>query len=278
MLTLQEFHERCIYPAVRIKTQKAGGSGTVIFSKENKSGEYDTFILTNHHVIDDAITTKEDWDSLLKRKMKKEFLEYVSIELFDYVNVSTVNSANTHRGEIIAYDQYHDLGVLKLISPKKSPFVAQLIKKETIKDIYIDTPIACIGCSLLHDPVVSHGKVTYLQEVIDNRMYLMSSANSIFGNSGGSLYLEDTGELIGVPSRITAIQLGYGVDILTWMSFSCHPKRLYEFFEEQELKFLYDSSDTYEEALKRREKKKKSVLADILRAATEGEPDKNDEK
>jgi len=263
------FHASCIYPAVRVRTQKAGGSGTILYSQPGKGGDYDTFILTNHHVVDDAITTKEDWDSLLKRKIKKEFLELVSVELFDYVNLSTINSANTHRAEIVAYDQYHDLAVLKLQSPKRAPFTAKLIPKAMIDELRLDLPVVAVGCSLLHDPVISRGKITYLQEIIDNKKYLMTSANSIFGNSGGSMYLAETAEFIGVPSRVTTIQLGYGYDVLTWMSFCCHPVRLYEFFEEQELNFLFDLSDTYEDSLKRRERRKKAAMAEMFQAADE---------
>ena len=66
--------------------------------------------------------------------------------------------------------------------------------------------------------------------------------------------------MIGVPSRITGIQVGFGVDIITWMGFSAHPERLYEFMEDQELKFLYDSEDNYYKSMDRRKNKKKEAL------------------
>ena len=39
--------------------------------------------------------------------------------------------------------------------------------------------------------------------------------------------------------------MGFGIDVMTWMGFGTHPSRLYEFFEHQELQFIYDSSDYY---------------------------------
>ena len=88
----------------------------------------------------------------------------------------------------------------------------------------------------------------------------MTNCNSIFGNSGGALFLKETGQLIGVPSRITAIQLGFSVDVMTWMGFAAHSERLYEFLKEQELLFLFDGEDTFKDAMERRKNKEKESL------------------
>jgi len=44
------------------------------------------------------------------------------------------------------------------------------------------------------------------------------------------------------------------------MGFSIAPSEIYKFIDEQELKFLYTSSDTFEAAMKRREKKQRESL------------------
>jgi hypothetical protein len=55
----------------------------------------------------------------------------------------------------------------------------------------------------------------------------------------------------------------------TWLAFSAHPERLYEFIDEQEMKFLYDNSDTFTKALERRGQKEKDAIlalkAEIVR-------------
>lgn len=278
MLTLQEQHERILYPVVRIRTDKAGGSGTVIYSKPNplKPEEYQTFILTCAHVIDDAITTKKDWDSLLKKKIEKEFLEQVSVELFEYVYLSTVDSSNSHRADIVAYDKHHDIAILKLDSPTQTRYVAQIIPREEIPSVKYFVPTWTSGCSLLHDPFANPGYVTSLKETFHNKLYWMGNGNSIFGNSGGAVFLTEQGWQIGLSALITGIPsdpfgMGIAIDWMTWMGFFIAPQRIYEFFDEQELKFLYDSSDTYEKALKRREKKAKEARLAMLRASDEGE-------
>jgi S1-C subfamily serine protease len=268
VLDISQKHEKILYPIVRVRTEKAGGSGTIIYSqlgREEKSNQrYQTFVLTNSHVIEGAISTKEEWDSLIKKKVEKEILEKVIVETFDYVDLSKVVSSNSHKADIVAYDKSHDLAILMLDSPKELPNVAPIIPQKDIEELKLFTKVYACGCSLLHDPFANPGEITYLKEIIENKEYIMSNNNSIFGNSGGALFRED-GVLIGVTSRITGVQIGYGHDIMTWMGFSCHPCRIYQFLKEQELRFIYDEKDSYEKATKRRKKKQKEHLLAYLR-------------
>jgi hypothetical protein len=265
MSSVRKKHEKFLYPVVRVYTNKAAGSGTVVWSKCDATGddEFQTFILTNHHVIADCITTKEDWDSLLKKKIEKEYLEIPRVEIFDYVHDSTVVSSNSHRAKIIAYDVNHDLAVLKLESPKCVEYIAELIPRDEIKNLRLFTDVVVSGCSMAHEPFCTFGHITFLKELIEQKNYIMYSAASYFGNSGGALFHEDKGWLMGVPSRLTGIQLGFGMDMVTHMGFGAHPERIYEFFEEQELRFFFDPKDTFEEAMKRRESKKRDALLEL---------------
>ena len=100
--------------------------------------------------------------------------------------------------------------------------------------------------------------------MIDQKAYIMQNAPSIFGNSGGGLFHGVTGNLLGLTSRITVTQLGFGMDVQSWMGFSTHPDRLYEFFDHQELQFLYDDNDDYHEAMDRRANRRKDALRSIM--------------
>jgi S1-C subfamily serine protease len=278
MLNLEELHSRIVYPVVRVRGPKGGGSGTLIYSKADPGKEeYINIVMTACHVIEDAIQTKKEWDSLLKKTIEKEFLEKVGVEIFDYVFLSTVNSSNSYKADIMAYDKHHDIALLKLESPKKAEYVAQLLPKDKIKDLKLFREVYASGASLLHDPIFTKGQVTYFNEMIENEPYLMASALSIFGNSGGAVFLSDTGEQIGISARITSIQLGFGVDIIPWMGFAVPIERIYKFLDDQELKFLYDPSDTYEASMKRREKKQKRAKLEILKEVEEEEKKNNSE-
>jgi len=255
-------HELFLYPAVRIFADKAAGSGTVIYCKEDPDnpGEFITLCLTNEHVIDDLLTVRKDWDSLLKKNIDKEFLKRGHVEIFSYIRQSIVDSSNRYNMDVVCYDKHQDLAIIKIDSPKQFSNVATLIPREEIKNLYLFQEVVVSGCSLAHEPFCNFGQITFLNEIIDERRYIMSNCNSIFGNSGGALYLVDKGWLIGVPSRITGIQLGFGFDVTSWMGFSVYPERFYEFFDQQEMRFLYDPSDSYKAAMKRREEKEKQAL------------------
>lgn len=280
MLSVKEQHDRILYPVVRVRTTKAGGSGTVIYSKPNPDNqeEYQSFILTCAHVVADAISVKKDWDSQFKKKIDKEFKEQVGVEIFDYVYMSKVNSSNSYRADIVAYDKYHDVAILKLDSPKQVENIATLIPKNKIPEVKLFTSIWTSGCSLGHEPFANPGYITYLSEIIDNRLYWMQNGASIFGNSGGAIFLAETGEQVGITAMISAIELGFGVNIIAWMGFSVAPQRIYEFIDEQELKFLYDPKDTYKKALARREAKEKTAKMMRVTEQEETEEGEKDEE
>jgi S1-C subfamily serine protease len=266
MTERERLHYEVLYPVVRIRTEKAGGSGTIIASLPDSQheGEYLNFVLTNHHVVDDAIKTRDDWDSLLKRNIRKEFLSPVTVEMFDYVHLSKVDSSDSYRAEIVAYDKHHDIALLRVDSPRKVEHVARLYPKGKERDIKLFTPVWTVGASLLHEPFANPGYITYLSEIIDDQLYWMSNANSIFGNSGGAVFLAETREFIGIPARITGLQLGFGFDVVTWMGFFVPISRIYQFLEEQELQFLYDPQDDYYKAMERRKERQKAVLLEML--------------
>ncbi|MAH43987.1 hypothetical protein CL614_09790 [archaeon] len=255
----QELHEKVLYPVTRVKAGKAGGSGVLVYSKPDpkNSGQFINIILTCQHVIDGAISVKDEWDSLLKREIKKDIMEEVSVEIFDY-DGSKIASANSSQAEIIAYDKQHDLAAVKLNNTRPQDHIAKIYPKEDIENMKLFDEVWTSGCSLLHDPFSNKGELTYLREMIDQKSYIMYNAPSIFGNSGGGVF-HGNGGLLGLCSRITNIQLGFGIDVMTWMGFGTHPSRLYEFFEHQELQFIYDGSDYYDAKERRKERQRKSL-------------------
>ena len=264
-MEIKEIHENILYPVTRVRAADAGGSGVVIYSEPDpeNEGQYVNIVLTCEHVVAKNIVVKDEWDAVLKREVKHDVTSDCTIELFDYDN-SKVISANSIRGEIIAYDKSHDLAAVKLNNTRKIDHVATIIPKIEIANLQIAAPVWVSGCSLLHDPFPNPGTLTYLREMIDQKAYIMQNAPSIFGNSGGGLFHGVTGNLLGLTSRITVTQLGFGFDVQSWMGFTTHPDRLYEFFEHQELQFIYDPKDSYHAAMKRRGDRRKEALRSIM--------------
>ena len=265
MLSVDEIHEQILYPVVRVRSGNAGGSGVVIYSEEDpqNEGRYINIALTCQHVVDSAIKIRDEFDPVLKQQRKTDYFEEVAIEIFDY-DGSNLISSNSTQADIIAYDKHHDLAAVRLRNFKPVEHVAKVIPQSEINTLRIADEVITCGCSLLHDPFPNNGTLTYLREVIEQKTYLMANAPSIFGNSGGGLFHGNTGQLLGLTSRVTVTQMGFGMDVQTWMNFSTHPERLYEFFEHQELQFLYNDKDNYYDAMKRRELKRKEAIRSIL--------------
>ncbi|MFH1547415.1 MAG: trypsin-like peptidase domain-containing protein, partial [bacterium] len=172
MLTQEQQHERILYPVTRVRTEKAGGSGVLVYSKEDskRPGTYINIVLTCEHVVDSAIKVQEEWHNILKKNIKKDFLEEVTCESFVY-DGSKLLSANSSRAEIIAYDKHHDVAAVKLLNTLPQKYVATVYPKDEIKNLRLFDPIWVSGCSLLHDPFASSGELTYLREVIEQKTY-----------------------------------------------------------------------------------------------------------
>jgi len=164
------------------------------------------------------------------------------VEFFKYKNLSKLYGRTTVEADIVAWDEREDLALLKLRMLEPAKYVATLYPRASSKDIKLFEDTVAVGSSLGHPPLFTTGKVTSKHDEIENKEYWMSDAQIIFGNSGGSMFLAKTGELIGVPARVASVNLGFGVDIVTFMGYFITIDRIYEFIEKQGFQFIYDKS------------------------------------
>jgi len=176
-------HEQILYPTVRVRVKNAGGSGTVLFSGKNKDGEYETYILTNYHVIESAIEVKKQWDSMFGREIKKEFKSTVQVDFFKYKYDSIGVGAQTIDADIVAYDAPQDLALLKLRAIDRVEHVANIFPPDKVKEEIriFDEVIAC-GAALGAPPLPTRGFLSNLNIEIDNYIYWLSTALTIYGN------------------------------------------------------------------------------------------------
>ena len=260
MVDIEKVHTQILYPEVRVKTSKAGGSGTILYSalSAENPGEFVTYAITCHHVIEEAITVRSEWDPRVGRERKQEFRQLVTVEFFDYAAVP-----HGHRpvnfsvdGEVVAYDKTHDMALLKLRMIKPVAYVAKLFPKDQTDNLRIGSDTVTVGCALLHDPIVTEGQITHMGDEIDYKIYWMSSALSLFGNSGGAVFSTDgengTGDycFIGIPSRIDVI--GWGTPV-THLGYFSPVTRVREFLDEQLYQFMdSDSGKTEAECIRLR--------------------------
>jgi len=77
----------------------------------------------------------------------------------------------------------------------------------------------------------------------------MQTAPIIFGNSGGGLFLANTGELIGIPSEVRMLPMGWSADIITHMNMFIPIERVYRWFRKEHYDFLYNKTKSEKECL-----------------------------
>lgn len=247
--TLKEKHRHLLYPTVRVRTDKAGGSGTIIYSRPVPAGSgaegYETYVLTNCHVINDNIRVEKKWSTLLKREVKTDILADCTAELFDFEYDSWESGHSAYKAEIMCYDKDMDLALLRIKSTKPFENVATMFPKdEHMKRLRMFMDVYAVGCGMGHPPLATKGNLTGFTDIIDNYPYWLSTAPTIYGNSGGSLYLADTYEFIGIPSRIAVSMGGFSADAITHLSYFIPITSVYNFLRDQVFTFLYEDGVT----------------------------------
>ena len=257
-------HEQMFYPTVRVRTKKAGGSGTVVYSKKHKN-EVHTYVITNHHVIADSVKIEKKWDSVLKRKTDKEKLDTVFVEFFRYNNYSHTVGSFAVEADIVAYSEVEggqDWALLRVRDKENTAdWVANMFPLDDLDNVHIFDKSYAVGASLGHPPVASEGMITYMDDEIDSYKYWMSSAPTIFGNSGGAVYRWSDNrkryEYIGIPSRISIQPMGFSADAITHMGYFIPIERVYKLLEENDYQFIYDDKISIDDCNKARDEKQK---------------------
>ncbi len=254
-------HEKYIYPVVRVTQDRVGGSGTIIYSrvangadaviqgeKGTRLGRYSTYILTNYHVIADAIRIEEKWDSALAKQIKREKRSIVYVEIFKYRDLSTPVGTLKVEADIVIYNEDEDMALIKLRSEEQAQYIASLFTGSTYN--VMDETVA-VGCSLGFPPLPTVGYITRKDFQVDSLPFHMSSSQIIYGNSGGAMFLAETGELIGIPALVVVI--GWGSPI-PHMGLFIGIERILDWLVEEHYDFIYDDSKTEKDCLELREK------------------------
>jgi len=85
----------------------------------------------------------------------------------------------------------------------------------------------------------------------------MSSAQTIFGNSGGAIFRWSQSrkkyEFIGIPSRISVQPMGFSADAITHMGYFIPIERVYKLLDDNCYQFIYDKNYTIKQCKKMRD-------------------------
>jgi len=258
---------------VRIRTAKAGGSGTVIYAEADKDGKYSTYVLTNHHVVESNIKLEKKWNPSLKVERQDDDRTKVDVHFFEFEYEDRMVGETVIRADIEAYSHNnggHDLALLKLNSSREIAKSVLLYPKGGSDKINILDHVVAIGCGMGNPPVVTQGRLSTFGIMIENKEFWLQTGATIFGNSGGAVYLEETSQFIGVPARI-AVSGMLGYDAITHLSYMIPIDRVYEFLDEELYRFIYDNSYTEAGEKEARDERRKAMDMHIAAKIAAGE-------
>ena len=250
-------HNEMVYPAVRMLAGTVGGSGTVLYSRPDGEGKVHTLVIGCHHVIGELVKIKEEWDPRVGRNIKVERRGEATCEIFRYNRVSECVGVTGIRSQIVAYNARWDLALLEMEDTEHVyEYVAEMVPQTEMDKVLLSAETWAVGAALLHPPILTQGFLNFKNDQIENEEYWMSSAQIIFGNSGGSMYWyslpHDRYFFIGVPARISLNIAGFSANPITHMGYFVPPTTVYKFLEENDYHFIFDPGQTYEECAARR--------------------------
>jgi len=245
---VEQMHEKMLYPTVLVEAKKGVGSGTVVYSEPNPdpkfAGEYETYVLTNHHVIEANIQTGKQWNPLKQKEEKKDVFATVNVYFYKYKYGSRNIGKNSVEADIVAYTKEEDMALLRLRSIDKINHVTKFYPLSRVKEIKMFMKTYAVGAALGHQPIATDGWVTCMSDEQDNFVYWMSTAQIIFGNSGGSMYIEADNDywFIGVPSMVAVTFSGFSASAVTHMGYFIPIERVCAFMDRNFFGFIHDRS------------------------------------
>ena len=149
----EQEHLEMLYPTVLVRVGKGSGSGTVIYSEQNEDREYESFILTNWHVVKSYVKLSKVWDSDQQEHVDTETRRPVNIDLWEYNNFSTAVGTIGRIAHIKAYDKSRDLALLQISDTEREmPYVATLYPEDKDDGPWIFQTVYAVGAGLGKPP------------------------------------------------------------------------------------------------------------------------------
>lgn len=210
-------------PSVQVRGNGGVGGGTVIYSRLDADGVAHTYVLTAHHVV----------NKIVKKKDGVETREAAEVDFYDR------GSARTLKADLVTYDETRDVALLKVRGTEVYPHVARLIPRSRVKSLDVFDPVFAVGCPLGHSPTPSMGEISSKKKDVKGQNFWMMNAPTIFGNSGGGIFLAETLEMVGVSSMICVYD-NFMATPVPHLGVMVSMDTVYDWLDSQCFQFLYD--------------------------------------
>ncbi len=184
-----EMKQRMIYPVVQLRGNGTVGSGVVIYSGRQAEGTaVETYVLTAYHVVLEILEGAAGGTSISDLRFVDPTTDQISEQPF--------------ASELLAFHQEADIALISVTLEEPWPYVAKAASRETLGRLGIFDPVYAVGCPLGNKPMPTHGEISSQDKVVEGQRFWMVNAPTFFGNSGGGVYQQQTGELLGISSMI----------------------------------------------------------------------------
>ncbi len=194
---LKQKQDQILRPTATVQYGDATGSGVTIFSGEVGEGNtkrIETFVLTNHHVVKEAIEDKRP----------------VNVSWIQYDSKSREIGSLVRTASVFVHDEDHDIALLRLHDNENArPHVARIapvgVRLEIMERVWT------VGAALAEPPLPSEGMLASMDVYMSGgTRYIRAQMYANRGSSGGGLfhYSEERGfELVGVLTAIAMHQV-----------------------------------------------------------------------
>lgn len=176
------FMSRMLAPTVQIRYKDRSGAGVIMKKERANTGLYKVYVLTAYHIVSDA-----------KEERAPNRI---------YVNIYKGDKKFSHIADIFRHDDELDIAILSVETDIDGLNCAIPIQPARRSSISLYDPVVTIGCPLGYDPIATEGRITSFRKKVKGGNFWLMSSPTVYGNSGGGVFLKKTGELIGIANMI----------------------------------------------------------------------------
>ncbi len=214
-------YDMVVLPSVKIIANNAVGSGVIIHSELVTTDTYESYVLTAYHIVKAAVESKTGED--------------IKIDVYNG------NKCDTDRvvANLLDYNVDIDIAILKFSSITKYG-VARI---NTDNSIQILDKVIAVGCPIGYLPIPTEGIIACNRLMLGNIKYYLSTANMIFGSSGGGLFTDTKGELIGIVSMIPVFNYEGSRIPITFLGLTVSMETVIEWMVAKNLLFLVNKNE-----------------------------------
>lgn len=223
-------------PSAQVSAKDAVGGGVVLHCAPGAGRKFDVHILTAYHVIQKSIPKPGETTDPIEVKLYKP----------------DASLDGTYVADIVGFTEKRDIALLRVTTDHEFKTLAKLASRDALGRIGVFTPIYAIGCPLGHDPMPTMGDVSTVHKLVNGERFWMVNAPTIFGNSGGGVYLRSTHELVGLSAMICTYDNFVSTPV-PHLSIMVPLDAVYNWLDEQFLQYLYDPKVSKETCAKMRE-------------------------